>query len=105
MDKLAQSIFGRRAAFYATSAEHKDQKVLNRLIELACVHPGDRMLDVSTGTGHTAFAFAPHLRKVVATDITWEMIAQGRQLQAELGLSQLLPKRPNAEFDLWGLGS
>ena len=81
MTVLPQVVFGQRAAFYMTSAVHKDKVVLDRLIELAQVKPTDRVLDVATGTGHTAFAFAPHVREVVATDITPEMLLEGRRLR------------------------
>jgi len=44
------------------------------------------MLDVATGTGHTAFAFAPHVKEIIATDITPEMLAEGKKLKSELGI-------------------
>ena len=81
MTQLAQSIFAQRAAFYTTSAVHKDKVVLDRLVELAHVQLTDRVLDVATGTGHTAFAFAPHVREVIATDITPEMLLEGGRLR------------------------
>lgn len=90
---LPQSVFGQRAAFYTTSAVHKDKVVLERLIELARVRPTDRVLDVATGTGHTAFAFAPHVRDVIAADITPEMLHEGEGLKDEGGIG-------NVEFQL-----
>ncbi len=93
MTILPQSVFGQRAAFYTTSAVHKDKVVLDRLVELAHAQPTDRVLDVATGTGHTAFAFAPHVREVIATDITLEMLLEGGKLKAEGGIG-------NVEFQL-----
>lgn len=93
MTVLPQTVFAQRAAFYATSAVHKDKVVLDRLIELAHVQPGDRVLDVATGTGHTAFAFAPHVCEVVATDVTPEMLSEGERLKADGGIT-------NVEFQL-----
>lgn len=93
MTQLAQAIFAQRAAFYTTSAVHKDKVVLERLVQLAQVQPTDRVLDVATGTGHTAFAFAPHVHEVIATDVTPEMLAEGEKLKSELGLC-------NVEFRL-----
>jgi ubiquinone/menaquinone biosynthesis C-methylase UbiE len=84
-----QTIFAQRAAFYTTSAVHKDQVVLNRLVELAHVQQTDRVLDVATGTGHTAFAFAPHVREVIASDITPEMLDEGEKIKAELGIQNV----------------
>ena len=83
MTVLPQTVFAQRAAFYTTSAVHKDKAVLDRLVELACVQSTDRVLDVATGTGHTAFAFAPQVREVIATDVTPEMLVQGGRLKAE----------------------
>jgi SAM-dependent methyltransferase len=41
-----------------------------------------RALDVATGGGHTALALAPHVREVIASDITAEMLeAAGRFLR------------------------
>ncbi len=84
-----QVVFGQRAAFYTTSAVHKDKVVLDHLVELAHVQPTDRVLDIATGTGHTAFAFAPHVNEVVATDITPEMLLEGEMLKAEGGMSNV----------------
>ncbi|CAG0928721.1 putative methyltransferase YcgJ [Thermoflexales bacterium] len=81
MTVLPQTVFAQRASFYTTSAVHKDKAVLDRLVQLAQVQPTDRVLDVATGTGHTAFAFAPHVREVIATDITPEMLAEGEKLR------------------------
>jgi len=40
-------------------------------------------LDVGTGTGHTAFALSPHVARVIAADITPEMLAEASQLKRE----------------------
>ena len=83
MSQFVQTIFAQRATFYTASAAHKDQAVLDRLVELAQPQPAERVLDVATGTGHTAFAFAPHVREVIAVDVTPEMLAEGEKLKAE----------------------
>lgn len=44
---------------------------------------GDLALDVATGTGNTAFALAPHVRRVVGLDLTREMLNQARRIAAE----------------------
>ena len=77
---LAQQRFGRAAADYATSEVHAKGASLTRLVELTEPKPHWRVLDVATGAGHTALAFAPHVAKVTATDITEEML--GRDAQA-----------------------
>ena len=87
MNPTARQVFARRAAFYATSAAHTDKAVLDRVVELAQPWPGAVVLDVATGTGHTAFALAPQVRRVVGTDVTPEMLEQGRMLKAERGMA------------------
>ncbi len=81
MSDDVREIFGRRAAYYTTSANHKDEAVLGRLVELARLRPDMMILDVATGTGHTALALAPHVNLVAAVDVTPEMIDEGRKLQ------------------------
>ena len=93
MPPTAQQVFGQRAAFYTTSPIHKDKAVLDRVVELARPWPGAVALDVATGTGHTAFALAPHVRQVIATDITPEMLIEGRRMRDEGGIT-------NVEFRL-----
>jgi ubiquinone/menaquinone biosynthesis C-methylase UbiE len=83
---LPPTVFAQRAAFYTTSAVHKDKAVLDRLVELAHVQSTNRVLDVATGTGHTAFAFASQVREGVATDLTPEMLVEAEKVKAELGI-------------------
>ena len=69
--------FGATAAGYATSATHSQGDDLARIAALVAGDPaGRRALDVATGAGHTAFAVAPHVAEVVASDVTPEMLLQ-----------------------------
>jgi ubiquinone/menaquinone biosynthesis C-methylase UbiE len=104
----ARAIFGERAAFYTTSRTHKDPKVLAQVVELAKAEPGWRALDIATGTGHTALALAPHVKQMVATDITPEMLTEAERLRDERGITNVefavadahhLPY-PDASFDI-----
>jgi SAM-dependent methyltransferase len=89
MNPTAQQVFGPRAAFYATSAAHKDRAVLDRVVELARPWPDALVLDVATGTGHTALALSPHVRRVIAIDVTPEMLAEGGRLKDEGGITNV----------------
>jgi ubiquinone/menaquinone biosynthesis C-methylase UbiE len=71
---LSQTQFGRNAAEYLTSKPHAQGRSLDRLVALAAPQPDWHVLDVATGAGHTAYAFAPHVARVWATDITDEMM-------------------------------
>ncbi len=74
--------FGRVAELYATSQVHAHGRDLDIIVRLAGPQSGDLVLDVSTGAGHTALALAAHVRRVVAADITPEMLAVARRLAA-----------------------
>ena len=71
---LVQAQFGANAAEYLTSKPHAQGKSLDRLVALVAPQPHWRALDVATGAGHTAYAFAPHVGLQWATDITGEML-------------------------------
>lgn len=76
--RAARRIFGARADFYRDSPAHSDPAVLARLVQLAAPRPDWLALDLATGTGHTAHALAPHVRRVVGLDLTPEMLAHAR---------------------------
>jgi ubiquinone/menaquinone biosynthesis C-methylase UbiE len=86
--------FGPVAANYARAAFHTSSERLREVIELARPQPGDLVLDVATGTGNTALALAPLVRRVVGLDLTREMLDEARRVTAERGVG-------NAE---WVLG-
>ncbi|HUU66354.1 MAG TPA: class I SAM-dependent methyltransferase [Methyloceanibacter sp.] len=90
MTSLVQKKFGEAAADYAASAVHATGPSLARLLELVETKPTWRMLDIATGGGHTALAFAPKLAKATASDITSEMLQQARRLAKERGLGNVV---------------
>jgi ubiquinone/menaquinone biosynthesis C-methylase UbiE len=85
-EETAQAVFAARATHYVTSAAHADPETLARMVEAARPHAGWRALDVATGTGHTAFAFAPRVAAIIGTDLTAEMLRHARVERDRLGL-------------------
>jgi len=79
-------IFGQRAAFYTKSVVHTDKEILGRVVELSQPQPDWLVLDIGTGTGHTALALAPHVRTVYGLDLTPEMLAEADRLAEEQGI-------------------
>ncbi len=75
---LVRSQFGANAANYATSSVHAKGASLQRLLDVLEPRPAWRALDIATAAGHTAFALAPHVDEVVATDVTPEMLDVGK---------------------------
>ncbi len=89
IESEARRIFGARAARYTTSAAHTDPRVLARVVELAAPQEDWRVLDVATGTGHTAFALAPLVRRVIGIDLTAQMLAESWKLQTARNISNV----------------
>lgn len=85
--KDARSFFGQHAEAYRKSAGHRHGADLEAMIR--AVHPvaDDRLLDVATGAGHTAFALMPLVGEVVALDLTPEMEGAFCREMEERGLA------------------
>jgi ubiquinone/menaquinone biosynthesis C-methylase UbiE len=96
VNSLVQQKFGAAAADYAASTVHAQGPSLARAVALARPQPDWRVLDVATGAGHTAMAFAPHVARVVASDVTDEMLAQAEKLAADKGLANVETARADA---------
>ncbi len=97
------------AGRYSRSTFHTSASRLQEVIELTRPTPGDVALDVATGTGNTAFALAPHVRRVIGLDLTREMLNEARRIAAErnivntewvIGDAAQLPF-PDETFDIY----
>jgi ubiquinone/menaquinone biosynthesis C-methylase UbiE len=86
---LVQKQFGVAAADYASSKVHASGPSLERTVAAVKPQAEWRALDIATGAGHTALAFAPHVASVVASDITDEMLTETAKLARERGLSNI----------------
>ncbi|MBK8988613.1 MAG: methyltransferase domain-containing protein [Chloroflexi bacterium] len=71
-----QTFFGANAVAYVTSQVHARGDSLNRVVEQAQPQPDWQVLDIAAGAGHMAFALAPQVQRVVAVDITPQMLQQ-----------------------------
>jgi len=101
--------------------ERGAQKVSNKLVELAEIKPGDRVLDIATGIGEPAVTAARKVMpngKVIAIDISRQMLEVARTRAKSLGLDGIMEIRESdgekidlqdstAKFDAilsrWGL--
>ena len=83
---LVQSQFGANAERYATSRVHAEGESLSRLVEKVAPQAGWEAIDIATGPGHTALAFAPKVKHVIASDVTPEMLQVARGLAEKRGL-------------------
>jgi ubiquinone/menaquinone biosynthesis C-methylase UbiE len=97
MTSLVQKKFGAAAADYAASTVHAKGETLALLVALTKPQNHWRVLDVATGAGHTAHTFAPHVAKVIASDITEPMLSQARKLAKAKGLANVATAKAQAE--------
>lgn len=105
---LVKQQYSAHSQAYVTSTVHAKGESLKRLVELVQSRQDWRVLDISTGGGHTALAFAPFVREVVASDLTAEMLAAAKNfiqsqgatnVRFEIADAEHLPFE-DAEFDL-----
>jgi SAM-dependent methyltransferase len=102
----SKSQFDASAGRYANSSVHRFGPSLPVVLKLADPDKTDAVLDIATGTGNTALAFAPLVSKVTGIDMSPNMLEQAKTraitekiLNAEFleGDAQNLPF-PNASF-------
>ncbi len=94
---LVRQQFGANAANYATSDVHAKGASLGRLVELMNPDASWRLLDIATAAGHMAFAFAPHVASVVASDLLDEMLVVARDRAASQGFDNVTFESADAE--------
>lgn len=94
---LSQQRFGAHAQNYVTSQTHAKGADLDRLLEIAQPRPYWHVLDVATGGGHTALKFAPHVARVVASDLTPQMLKAAEAHIAGKGVTNVEFREARAE--------
>ena len=95
----AQRMFGSQASLYATSQVHISDNRLTTLERMMAEGPASEWaIDLGTGTGFTAFAAAGHAGRVVASDITREMLLETRRIGQDRDLVNVALCQNQAEF-------
>jgi len=77
------------AGNYSKSTFHTSAVRLQEVVDLVRPKRGDLALDVATGTGNTAFAIAPFVRRVVGLDVTREMLNEAKRVAAERSIANV----------------
>lgn len=85
-----QDQYARQARHYASSSLHRLGGSLEAVRRLSAASAADTVLDLGTGAGFTAFALAADAGRVIAADLTPEMLAQAQRLAREKGLEDNL---------------
>lgn len=81
--QITQISFEKQADAFSRSPLMTDRALLMRLVEWTGVEGDEDVLDVACGPGLVATAFAPHVRRVVAVDVTPAMLARGIEIASE----------------------
>lgn len=95
--QLVRDRFARATEGYLRHTILAGGEELAAMVELAHLAGSERVLDIATGGGHTALAFAPHVAEVVASDLGPEMLAAARQLAEERGAANVSFEIADAE--------
>jgi ubiquinone/menaquinone biosynthesis C-methylase UbiE len=85
----AKEQFDRQSSHYNAQWNSWSASSLDWLLTQAACQPTDTVLDVATGTGFTALAFAPHVQSVVGLDVSPGMLAQAEHNQITQGITNV----------------
>jgi ubiquinone/menaquinone biosynthesis C-methylase UbiE len=86
---LVAGQFGPRAAAYVNSAVHSQGEDLEALTQVVAGQTQARVLDLGCGGGHVSFRVAPHVREVVAYDLSRDMLGAVAKTATERGLKNV----------------
>jgi SAM-dependent methyltransferase len=82
---------------YIVSPTHASGDDLAELVEAMRPRSTDRLLDIATGGGHVAKAFAPLVAEVVASDLTPQMLAGAERFIIGAGIANVSFEEADAE--------
>ncbi|MBV7330045.1 methyltransferase domain-containing protein [Chloroflexi bacterium TSY] len=88
-NELIQREFTKQAKAYASNPSIVDPDWAMRLVQAAQPTPQDRVLEVATGPGYVALAFATIAQEVVGVDLTAAPLAIAKQNRQERGLTNV----------------
>ncbi|MGB7974744.1 MAG: class I SAM-dependent methyltransferase [Roseiarcus sp.] len=94
-ERVVEAQFGPRAKAYVESAVHSQGADLEAIGALA--QNAELALDLGAGGGHVSYALARHARRVIATDLSSEMLAAVARTARERGLGNIETTQSAAE--------
>jgi ubiquinone/menaquinone biosynthesis C-methylase UbiE len=95
--RTSQEQFDRQAPQYNAEWNEWNRESLAWLMEHAHCQPSHRLLDVATGAGFTAVAFAPLVAEVTGVDVSAAMLEKARERARAAGLANLVFESGAAE--------
>jgi SAM-dependent methyltransferase len=96
-ERVVEAQFGPRAKAYVESAVHSQGPDLDAIGSLAQKLRPERALDLGAGGGHVSYVLARHARRVIATDLSSEMLAAVAETARERGLGNIETAEAPAE--------
>jgi len=97
---LVREEFTRQADDYAAAPMIRDIDHIEKLVSIAAPRPDARVLEIATGPGHVAMAFAKVTREVVGIDLTDAPLKIAGKMRAERGLKNVSFRQGDVEARL-----
>ncbi len=97
---LVREEFTRQANEYAAAPVIRDIDHIQKLINAVAPGPDARVLEVATGPGHVALAFAKVAREVIGVDLTEAPLKIAERMRAERGLKNVSFRQGDVEARL-----
>jgi ubiquinone/menaquinone biosynthesis C-methylase UbiE len=97
---LVREEFTRQANEYAAAPVTRDLDHIEKLVSAVSPSPDARVLEVATGPGHVAMAFAKIAREVVGVDLTEAPLKIAERMRAERGLKNVIFRVADVEARL-----
>lgn len=96
-NQVVQRQFGEQAGAYLSSAVHASGPELEMLSRAVAERPGSSVLDLGCGAGHVSFGIAPHATRVVAYDLSEQMLDVVAVAATERQLDNVVTRQGAAE--------
>ena len=88
-NEIVRESFTTQARAFASNPWVSDEQRIKRLVSVACLTGKERVLDIATGPGYVAEAFAKESREVVGMDLTEAMLTIARARTEERGVKNI----------------
>ena len=92
INKKIKAQFGREAENYINPQVHSNPEDLNFILEFIQPQSSWTVLDVATGAGNVAITLSPKVNKVIASDLTKQMLDQVKKQITEKKLANIETK-------------
>jgi len=96
-NEVVRESFTTQAQAFSANPWVTDEDRIQRLVAAARLQGSERVLDIATGPGYIAEAFARAAREVVGVDLTEAMLAIGKERTQQRGLTNISFRAADAQ--------